>query len=475
VCGEPGLDVLEGMSMLVEQSLVQRREGAEAVPRFGMLETIREYALTQLAASGEEDGTRAAHAAYFLALAEQLVPEAPGAEIVSWIGVIEREHPNLRAALAWFAEAADPTPFLRLATRLWQFWYYKANFREGRQWLERAVARADETSTALQIKVLHHAGQMAHYHGDDERAVLLLQEALARSRSLDPTWVTGHALLILGIVEEDRGEFARAEPVLREALALFQAGRQPSLAALTVCHLGIVAYGAGEIGRAASLLADGVALARAANHAFTIAVALWYLSLIACERGDTASAAAYLSEALPLTMTYSDPEGNAHSLLLACFGVLAVASGQMDRAARLLSRAEALRREIGAISALPERAQFERALATARAALGEERFTAAWAAGKTLPLDHAMAEANALATAAASTPVVTIPAPAHGLTPRELEVLRLLVAGRSNPEIAEALYISRATARTHVANILGKFGVRSRTEAADVAHRRHVI
>ena len=232
VCGEPGLDVLEGMSMLVEQSLLQRREVAEAVPRFGMLETIREYALTQLAASGEEDGTRAAHAAYFLALAEQLVPEAPGAEIVSWIGVIEREHPNLRAALAWFAEAADPTPFLRLATRLWQFWYYKANFREGRQWLERAVARADETSAALQIKVLHHAGQMAHYHGDDERAVLLLQEALARSRSLDPTWVTGHALLILGIVEEDRGEFARAEPVLREALALFQAGRQPSLGGL---------------------------------------------------------------------------------------------------------------------------------------------------------------------------------------------------------------------------------------------------
>jgi DNA-binding NarL/FixJ family response regulator len=91
-------------------------------------------------------------------------------------------------------------------------------------------------------------------------------------------------------------------------------------------------------------------------------------------------------------------------------------------------------------------------------------------------IEDALAAVAVIEEELAPPPAGSSPRPtAGGLTPRELEVLRLLVAGRSNPEIAAALFISRATARTHVANILGKLGVRSRTEAVDHAHRRGLL
>jgi len=434
-----------------------------------MLETVREFGLERLEQSGEERAVRDRHAAWCLGLVERHIPESPVGPSAIWIAIIEAEYPNLRAALAWLASASDLEAFLRLATRLWQFWYDRGYLSEGRQWLERAVARAGGASAALQIKALHHAGQLAHYQGDDERAVSLLQEALTRSRGLTPTWVMPHALLMLGVVEEDRGEYEGAVPLFREARALFQDVGEQSLAALAVCHLGVVTYGSGQTAQAADALKDALAMARDLDDSFTIAEALWYLSLIACEYGDTIQAATYLEEALTHNLAYGDPEGTAHCL--AYIGVLAIALGQAETAAHLLAAAEMLRREIGTISGLPERAKFEQAATTARTALGVEAFDAAWAEGRALSRSQIIAEARELAAATASAPSVATLLPTHGLTPREREVLRLVADGRSNREIADALFISVPTVKRHLTNILNKLDLPSRSAATAYAIR----
>lgn len=470
--GSPGMAVFDGVAELVEQSLLRQVEAVGGEPRYVMLETVREYALSQLAANGEESDTTAAHATHFLALAERLIPDAPGAAIVPWLGVLDAEHPNLRAALGWLAGSDQTEQFLRLATRLWQFWYHQGHLSEGRQWLERAAAVDDRATGTLRIRAVHGAGQLAHYQGDDARAIPRLRDALAQSRHIDGFWVTSHALMMLGIVAEDRGDYLEAEPLLREALALYEEAGNQSQAALTVCHLGITAYGMGDLGRATSTFEQALALARAVDDRFTVPETLWYLALIACEQPDITFAATCLTEALSFVVADGDREGIA--ICLACTGVLGIERGCPEQAARFFGAAAALRDVIGSMVGLPERATFERAAVTARANLGTEAFTVAWSAGRTPPLAQTIAEADDFLKLAAS-PLESTPATSHGLTPRELDVLRLLVEGRTDKEIGAALFLSHRTVMRHVTGILAKFGVENRTAAARLADRDGLI
>jgi DNA-binding NarL/FixJ family response regulator len=146
---------------------------------------------------------------------------------------------------------------------------------------------------------------------------------------------------------------------------------------------------------------------------------------------------------------------------------------QPERAARLLGAAEAIGERTTATTSVHDEVR-RRALAVARAALGEPAFAAHAAAGRSLALEDAVAEAVGVAAAIAAAPEAARE-PGGALTDRERDVLRLLVEGRSNPEIGAALFISPTTARNHVNRILAKLDVESRAAAVAYAVRHALV
>src|SRR5262249_19313589 len=161
------LDVLDGLQLLLDKSLLYEREDSDGEPRFMMLETIREYALERLEISREAATVRRRHADYYLALAEIAEPNLQRAEQVAWLDRLAAEIDNLRAALTWSRTAADAADLeLRLAGALWLFWGLRGYLSEGRAWLARALGQNSEASTVLRALGLTRAGELAWWQGD---------------------------------------------------------------------------------------------------------------------------------------------------------------------------------------------------------------------------------------------------------------------------------------------------------------------
>ena len=203
-----------------------------------------------------------------------------------------------------------------------------------------------------------------------------------------------------------------------------------------------------------------------------IAQALGTAAAAACESGDQALAARLYDETLGLWLDGNDGRGIAGTI--AGIAGVARARGQLERSARLLGAARALGDALG-VRYLAHHLYAERVLAATRARLDEPTFAVAWAAGQALTLDEAVAEAREALAVSAGDGLVAASAPTEGLTPRELDVLRLLVEGCPDREIAETLYISPRTVQTHIARIFTKFGVDTRVEVAAAAVRRGLV
>ena len=476
-----GIDPWEGIATLVEHSLLRpeperaSQSGEPSEPRYEMLETVRDFAADRLGASGEAI-TRQAHAAYFLALAEE-ADNVPFGELVPWLDRLERDYDNLRAALAWLLASGDADGAVRLVGALVRFWFYRGHLSEGRRSTEQ-VLDATERDQAVAPRVRAYAligcGLLASVQGDPARAIERLSEGLRLYEASNELRGQAVARGLLGGVLVSQGNYDEAAPLFAANLIQVRQLRDEVWTAHALFHLGAIAFGRGDHAAATPLLREAAERYDAGGGRLDAIDPQRYLGLIACGRGDAAGAAALLADNLARVREGGSPQAVATAL--ADVATLAATVGSWAPAARLFAASEALRQAEGAALTLPARTVYEAAGTTVRRALGDSVYAAERAIGLALRWEIALTTAGEFLAAVPPLPTSPpSPAEAAGLTPREHDVLRLVAAGKSNPEIADALFIGRGTVHTHVSHILAKLGAASRTEAAAIAHRRGLV
>ncbi len=454
---------LDRIRALVDASLLRVEPAADGTTRYVMLETIREYGLEKLEASGEEETIRARHAAYFVAFAarHELTELLTDGE---WsLALRVAEYANLWAALTWLDARGAGEPLLRLAASLARFWFELGRYHEGRRWLEQALARGGDA--ADRAKALVALGMIELYQNDDRDAAAHLAEGLAGCREQGQAFFAAVALIGLGGLAISQGHHDRATTLLEECLAA--AGAVPDLRLAGILagwgwmNLAVVARAEGDYARATEQLGTALRFIRGAQFTGGTIQALGDLGDLARDQGDRARALAFYQEALELGL--DKPRTRVVTDAIEGVGVVATSAGDAERGATLLGAAEALREGIGLrFRVMENRAAVEQAVAAARASLGDHAFAAAWATGRNLAPSQAVA-------LALDQPVPPALAPGISLTPREAEILRLLGAGMTNRAIAATLFISVRTVENHVARIQTKLGVRTRTAAVATA------
>ena len=228
---EIGLDLLDGLTSLVDQSLVRRLESDGGQVRFSMLETIREFGQEQLHASGEFDRLRRRHCEYFLGLVLEAEPHLTAGDQVEWLDRCDRDHPNIRAALQLAVDTGEAERAQLAAGALWRFWQQRGHLTEGREWFKVILdLPSGQRSTLARAKALIGAGGMAWWQKDRDAAGACYEEAVAIERELGDPARLAEALYNLSFVLAGE-DIEAAARMLEESLSLFhRAGHESGVA-----------------------------------------------------------------------------------------------------------------------------------------------------------------------------------------------------------------------------------------------------
>jgi DNA-binding CsgD family transcriptional regulator len=468
----PEADALDLVGSLVDKSLLRRADRDDGEPRFTMLETIREYGLEQLGASGEGESVRQRHARYFLGMTDEPWRGLAGAETVAWLDRVEREHDNLRAALGWLRDYGPLEAGLSLSASLWWFWSVRGYLTEGQVWLRTFLDRPDPgtASAPERARALFGAGVLARLQTDYEGSQALLEEALGIARANGDDPCAADVLVELGDVAYSRQELAIARGHLAEALAIRRRVGDPWGTVDALNRLARVMLRQGAFAEARRGLKEARTLAEVVGARDLLAAAMYYSGEVASEIGEWSAAQHDYAEGLRLFRDL----GYHRWIARAMEGLASLAAIQHDsvRALRLAGAAAAIREASGQPLAPIEGQRLERRLGTIRAALDQRSAAAAWEAGRVQPLREAIEEALASGEPPARTSradVVAMPVRpdrSAGLAPREREVTVLIARGYSNGRIGDELSLSRRTVESVVTAIFNKLGLSSRAEVA---------
>jgi predicted ATPase/DNA-binding XRE family transcriptional regulator len=425
------MDVTDGMASLLDKSLLRLEAGADGEPRFLMLETIREYALERLETNGEAETMRRQHAIYYLAMAESVSSKPPLLKTLEQRAreQLEQEYANLRAALDWSQVTESTELGVRLASALWGFWVINGFWYQQHAWLKDFLLHLPRTeSAALRAEMMLLAGQL---QDDLAQNRSLLEESLALFQAVEDDEGSGRAFQILGGNAREAGDFLRASQLFEAALALGRKVGNNRLVAGALQALGDMAREQGDYGAAHAAFEEAVALRQELGDQWAIGGLLCGMGDLAIYEGDAAHAQALHQKAIALYQEIGDPvmvawalrnlgrvvhlqgeHGQARALLVesltllhergnpyqigCCLDALAgvvSAQGQPEQAARLFGAGQALRADLQWPWPLGARIDYECDLSIVRTHLDAATFAAAWAEGRAMSVEQAIAYA----------------------------------------------------------------------------------
>ena len=351
VCASEGVEageVPDLLGRLIEQSLVTATPDEDG-SRYGMLEPVRQYALEKLEESGEERQLRERHAGTFVVLAEAAKPVFLGAEHPTWSRRLEREHDNLRWAMAWAREADDVPTGLRLVGALSTFWWMRGYLNEGHRWAEGFLSQPLDMNAAgcplARASAAYGAGELALGRGDLARACELLEEALELYRGLEDEAGVAAVLVELGQTARAQGDNERAATLSAESLELGRKLDEPKVAAIALNTLGHLERHRGNLEGAIARYEESLALFRELGHGWGIAYTLANLAGVAVGRGDLDRAYALGEESRKIYGELGDRSGMALAQIR--LGDVSRERGEGKRARALYGDALALYREVG--------------------------------------------------------------------------------------------------------------------------------
>jgi predicted ATPase/class 3 adenylate cyclase/DNA-binding CsgD family transcriptional regulator len=476
--------VLDGLAALVDNSLLRQEERLAGEPRFMMLETIREYALDRLLEHGELAELQQRYDAYYLALAEAADLGLQGPDHEAWLKQLEGEYDNLRATLRHSLAPADGTlTALQFAKAIWRFWSIRGYINEGRAWLaDGLMARIAVDPILLRTTLLHGAGMLAMTQPEGEHATTLVADILALRKSMGDTLGVAEMFGVLGIVAVEQGYVERGKLLTEESLAIARELQQQDVVVRALNNLGVIERGLGNYARAMALLEEGAALCQAQGDTTAAGRVLGNLGIVARALAQYDQAAGYLAESLRLSHATNDTINvlwNLHHIAL-----VMARQGQLVRAVQLFAAIDDQYRIMGVPRPRDEDQSYVVLLADMRSRMGDEAFSAAWAAGQTLSFDAAIVAAQERQIKQvgqrddAVEPIRTPAGPAFSLaalTEREIEILRLVAQGLTDAQVADRLVISPRTVQGHLRSIYGKLDVTTRTGATRVAIEQHLV
>jgi non-specific serine/threonine protein kinase len=554
--------ILDGLTALLDASLIVASTNGVGEPRCTMLETIREYALIQLAAHGELEHAQAEHARYVATLADTAKSALTSADGEIWTARLQAEHGNLSVALRWAIDQDDPETALRIGRGVWRFWWRGGYVREGLNWLTLGLLSEQEVDCQIRAEALRAAGVLAYAIADYPQAHRWLAQGLDLARKLPDRHPEATIYTMLGILARAEGAFARAYTYFGASHAISvtlddryerrfaimgmaeidtrlgqlddaaerytrcialnnAAGDAEGIAAAKRRLAHVYVLQQRNYAEAETLCAESMALCRAIGDQQGMGQTHFVFGNIARDQGDTALAVAHYHESLRLRALLEHYEECAQTL-----EALAVSLGdiqQDQRAVQLISGARHIRTILRCPLTAFEQSMLDEEAAAWRDRLGGDQFDDLWRRGEALTFDQLTQLAHSAGPTLAETPTASQPsaipnelpridghraigrarlgsgalatalaehmagpadttiaqartqhragldaatlAQQQHLTAREREILHLMVAGMTNPQIAERLVIGAGTVKTHTLNIYRKLEVANRTQA----------